>query len=128
MKEIQVGEYIRTINGYIAKIKSCAFHTAISDVFNLDADFRDSDDDLSCQIDSRSIKKHSFDIKELIEAGDLIKYRLNEISREFIDIVKTTKLGTGKNILFVNFYSLEQLEIISIVTKEQLKALEYEVK
>lgn len=119
MEKIYVGEYIRTKNGYIAKIKGQAFNPAISDIFKLDVDYRDADDDLSCRIDPRNIKKHSFNVIDLIREMDLINKKIViEVYRPEGTYVKFIKLGDGSIIT-------NDKEIKSILTKEQYSSMEY---
>ncbi|MDO4282369.1 MAG: hypothetical protein Q4D02_01920 [Clostridia bacterium] len=123
---IQVGEYVRTFDGIIGKILE------EDDIGNLgviiDNSFLDDCADITNFVRYKNIKKHSFNIIDLIEEDDVLKYRLNNLSCINIDKVKVGKEARiFKEYLNVNRFSLEQIEILSIVTKEQFKSVEYEV-
>lgn len=74
------------------------------------------------------IVKHSKQLKDLIESGDLIIYRLRGLKHQckgFIRIYKDAR--SGKENLGIDYYSLEQIEIIKILTHEQIEANCYKV-
>ena len=69
-------------------------------------------------------KKASFDIIDLIEEGDILKYVYD--NKECVSKV----LDRGSKMLLVTAHlevSLGLVDIISIVTKEQFKSISYEV-
>ena len=123
--EIQVGEYVKSTDGFIAKVEE------------IDEDFIDFDSpiiigyDGLCSYFGRDqlhfIAKHSFNIIDLIEEGDYI-------NGNSVLSIGLTYLTTGieKHFKVVDCHGyldiLKQNDIKSIVTKEQFKAMEYEVK
>ena len=129
--EIRVGEYIRTKDGYIRKI--------IEDISTDNSYFKLDKEKLtkyeftyfySDEIFKKEIKNHSFNIKDLIEEGDY----LNGI--EVVTIDGYDEDGNDKEELGiletyvdeVDGIYLTDVNIRTIVTKEQFKAKEYEVK
>ena len=117
MEEIKVGDFIRTANGVIGKIKY---------IKNYMFEFEDSNRDY---IDYKS---HNFydsktgsSLKDLVQAGDIILYNVNskmtdiEIVKEHIDA------RTQKKTLRVGLWSLDQVEIKEILTKEQYNQMKY---
>lgn len=117
MEEIKVGNFIRTANGVIGKIKY---------IKNYMFEFEDSNRDY---IDYKS---HNFydsktgsSLKDLVQAGDIILYNVNskmtdiEIVKEHIDA------RTQKKTLRVGLWSLDQVEIKEILTKEQYNQMKY---
>lgn len=75
-----------------------------------------------------NILKHSKNPKDLIEEGDILRYRINNLSSIKIGEVKKYKDARSfKEYLGVEGFNLEQIEILKIATKEQIKSIEYEV-
>lgn len=108
--EIQVGEYIRTKDGYIGKCQKI-------DVYYGDILIRT---ELKRIIYDFEVIKHSFNIIDLIEEGDYVN------GKKIIGF----KYQYGKIDLITHYIPREYLksDIKSIVTKEQFKSMEYEVK
>ena len=107
MEEIKVGDYVRTKEGEIIKVRE---------------DYNIFTDDDGLFIDAymlpyeQKIIKHSSNIIDLIEVGDYVNgEKIIEIdaSKDWIDI--------GREVLF-------QKDIKTIATKEQMKSIEYVVK
>ena len=72
--------------------------------------------------------KHSSNIKDLIQAGDIVIYTINCKIAD-IDIVKEhTDSRTLKKTLRVGLWSLEQVNIKQILTKEQFERESYRVE
>lgn len=121
--KIQVGEYIRTYDGIIGKILEDE-DIAENGVY-IDTTFLDDYVDETNFVKYEDIKKHSFNIIDLIEEGDYV----NGVYIEGIGIrgyndkyLETLELdGEYK---YINIFPSE---IHSIVTKEQFKSVEYEV-
>ena len=125
MEELKVNEFVRTKEGYIARVKevdnkaqaywfdNCILK--ISGICCYDLHFEATN----------YIVKHSFDIKDLVQAGDIILYNVNskmtdiEIVKEHIDA------RTQEKTLRVGLWSLEQVEIKEILTKEQFDSRKY---
>lgn len=126
--EIQVGEYVRSDEGFIAKVKTVNddYIECDSTIISHYGDFFDDiyGDDLN------SIAKHSFNIIDLIEVGDYVNgYLVKAIDYD------EDENGNLFNVLgvvlteddFAYREGLENINIHSIVTKEQFKAMEYKV-
>lgn len=125
--KIEVGEYIRTENGQIYKIEDGAeFYEGIW-----------VDKKHHTYVNNRDIIKHSPNIIDLIEVGDIIE--INNKKYEVILDKSYEKLGIlipNRERLAIRHCSLEyifsnegmkEFEIKSIVTKEQFKEMEYRV-
>ena len=134
-KKIQVGEYIRHKTGYIDKV--VATHYVSDDMKNYPENpyikhYRDKYTlaKKGYLITSQNIKNHDFNIIKLIEAGDYVNGYLVEAIDYYED-----ENGNLFDVLGVVFtdddyaYSkeLKNINIHSIVTKEQFKSMEYEV-
>lgn len=123
--KIKVGEYVRTNEGIIDKVDrysigSCVYHCKNGMCI---------DECETVGIPISDIKKHSFNIIDLIEMGDILKYRLNDFSSiDVSEVILVTEGRTLKDYLSVKGYSLNQIENLSLITKEQFKNVEYEVK
>lgn len=127
--EIQVGEYIRTTDGIKKIIKanegSNATYYGKYIVF---PEYKNSK-----SINIKNILKHNFDIRKLIEEGDFVNG--NEITQITLDPFIKGQINLWTDIELRDVYgdyerlkytSVEEIE--TIVTKEQFKAMEYEVK
>lgn len=102
--EIQVGEYVRTNNGQIFKVLEVEKGSV-----KIKSDYRE-------WIGICCIKKHSFDITDLIEIGDYINGdRVFKITRACIYL-------KGKAPQHKSYESIK-----SIVTKEMFESIKYEV-
>lgn len=109
MSEIEIGEYVRTVEGYI-------------DIFK---DINDEKNIARCEKNKywlNSIIKHSKNIIDLIKKGDYVNgYEVEDIY--FIGNKKVLALNGD----FTNSKCFECSEIKTIVTKEQFKNIEYKV-
>lgn len=114
--EIQVGEYVRTKIGTIGKIKRIDFDEIDK---SLKWYIYDKKDYITGIVGERAINKpyiksHSFNIIDLIEEGDYVNgQKVVGVSSGWID--------TKEDII-------RKDHIKSIVTHEQMEAMEYEVK
>ena len=110
--EIQVGEYIRTLDGIkkIVKINEGKLSTYYGK-YIVFPEYKNSK-----SINIKNILKHDFDIRKLIEEGDYIN------GCKFQEIIGNTIFIFG-----IRSGILEE-DIKSVVTKEQFQAMEYEVK
>lgn len=126
--KIQVEEYIRTYDGIIGKILEDE-DIGENGVY-IDTTFLDDYADETNFVKYEDIKKHSFNIINLIEEGDVIvlrdnkKYEVLKISwgkskGNHIHIINALRMQGGVDI-FAD-------DIKSIVTKEQFKIVEYEI-
>lgn len=119
MINIEVGEYVRTKNGYIIKYKD-----------NINTNIFSCDDVLyvenSLFPDEEEIVNHSKNIIDLIEVGDIVKVfsDLHDIMGNQTFMVENK---THLNHLITGFNG-GYFHLKSIVTKEQFKAIEYEVE
>lgn len=133
--EIQVGEYVRTNQGYIAKLE------------DIDKEFMYFDNVIMCYYEETKllpinvemldgiflkaedyVVKHSFNIIDLIEEGDFVnRLEIEKITEptQYTNYKKTLYCseseGLYKGVFFNN-------DIKSVVTHEQMEAMEYEVK
>lgn len=120
---IGVRDYVRTTYGEIFKIIGMKrYKESIiyqSDTYNI----------VSEGVLENELEWHSRKINELIRSGDLIKFRIKNISNIYYGIAKNYKDSrSGIEKILVNGYSTEQIEVIKIYTKEQLEMTGYEVK
>ena len=109
-EDIEVGEYVRTYTGVIAKVYDFypLFHTGQVDV---DVGY----------VDKKSIKKHSFNITKLIKKGDYVNgYLVIKVDAGYVYVNRET--ADGKILTFSDY------QINSIVTKEKFKLFEYKVE
>ena len=117
MKEIKIGEYARNKEGKIIQI-GWVGQSIVVDIY----------DNITFSVTGREIVKHSSNIKDLIQVGDIIIYTINCKIAE-IDIVKEhTDARTLEKSLRVGLYSLEQIDIIQILTKEQFERESYHLE
>lgn len=123
MEEIKVGEYYRTKKGFIDKIEKI-YESDKSEKF---IKIKVERNNYCFMLKKSNILKHSFYIKELITAGDLVTYKLAGINHMHTGIVKEyiDPRSWGVKSLGIDNYSLEQIEIIDIVTKELLQEDKY---
>lgn len=104
--DIEVGEYVRTNKGII----TIAHDGFIERLENGKSAF------------GKAVK-HSKDIIDLIEEGDLIKYKLKNLEHYNYGIVHTTKDPRSlKETLRIGIYKIDSVEILEILTKEQYEA------
>ena len=150
--EIQVGEYVRTNQGYIGKLE------------DIDKEFMYFDNVIMCYYEKAPllpinmklpdgtflkaedyIVKHSFNIIDLIEKGDFVKleYYVAKYKKRITRFFEISKIDGWQFVGLENehchfTYDLEKNrwldgkgynpKIKSIVTKQQMEAMEYEVK
>lgn len=130
--DIKVGEYIRTEEGHIGKIEKIIENTLEDDTKQkeiiIDNIFFNDCGEASGFVYYKDIKKHSFDIKELIEKSDIVEYSLNAIMVPGIaKVSEYREARTNKKYLGVLGYKLDQIKILRILTEEQFKNVSYEV-
>lgn len=114
MADININEYVRTISGNIDKVD--ALIGMIENTVHLEKHKWQ---------DIKNIVKHSPNIIDLIEEGDYV----NGKRVVYIDTIEDGD-GNKRLCVFVEETQdcIEQDEIKSIVTKEQMKSVEYIVK
>lgn len=121
--EIEVGEYIRTKDGVIAKVTriDISMVDCDRDVFDLD---NGAMMEIPCEYIQEYIVKHSPNLIDLIEVGDYVNGQY--IVEKFYDyankewnivtaLKEYLKFGKSRN------------DIKKVATKEQFKSIEYEV-
>lgn len=109
MEEIKVGELVRTKGGHFHQVtkidnNGLVYWGNISCGWNLEQ-LKDI------------VKKHSFNIIDLIEIGDYVNGKYVETIKQY---------ESGKSIIAL-IGIIDEKDIKSIVTKEQFKSVEYEV-
>lgn len=117
--KIEVGEYVRTDYGEIHKVVHIVEDDGDWNYYRYENNMGDF---------QLSITKHSKQLIDLIEVGDLIIYRLKGLKHQekgFTRIYKDAR--SGKANLGIDNYSLEQIEIIKILTHEQIDLNCYKV-
>lgn len=122
--KIKIGEYIRTKDGIIGKI----FEEDDIGKYGvcIDTTFLDDYADETNFVKYEDIKKHSFNIIDLIEEGDYVNG--NEITLEAPNPDPLCDPIYGYFDRYGELVGIiENEDIKSIVTKEQFKAIEYEV-
>lgn len=122
--EIQVGEYIRTYGGYLKKIISI-IKKENGLVYKTDNhQFVD-------YITKEYIKAHSFNLIDLIEAGDYVNGIEVEVigydNNENGELVETLGVAYVDDDVAWRTELKDISHIYTIVTKEQFKSMEYEV-
>ena len=116
--EIEVGEYIRTNLGRIGKVTEITKEYIFTDIEANCIAFRNCNHFFKETFD-KVVKKHSKNIIDLIEVGDIVTYWLGvgyyttrTVDVDFLKQIKDT---------FIN------KDIKSIVTKEQMHKMVYKV-
>lgn len=115
MEDIKVGEYVRTIDGYIRKViqvnEKGSYENLCYGTYSVDKTYKNSQG-----ISAKKIKSHSPNIIDLIEKNDIGIMSFNGvIIGKFIteDDIIDLKIGTYK--------------LLQIATKEQFNSVKYEV-
>lgn len=110
-EKIEVGEYVRTENGSIGKFKKY-------DKEGVYQYFQMMSKGTLYTIPTNSIVKHSKNIIELIEECDWVNgQHVKEVKNGYVMV------GNG-----IDGFQIWEEDIRTIVTKEQFKSVEYEVK
>ena len=114
MEEIEVGEYVRTKEGYIGKI------IRLGDEFSYDCIYESGD--FKYAIGLHSIAKHSPNIIDLIETGDYVNGRKMKIlKRDEFEGKKRLVLDSG----FGYETWLYEHQIEDMATHEQVNSIKY---
>ena len=110
--EIEVGEYVRTKNGKIRKVKDTVAQYYITDRLNI------TDNN---QFAKEDIVKHNKNIIDLIELGDILEIELSEEFVEKEDKKILTQIGAvyTKETLQKDIDNGIITKILTIITKEQ---------
>ena len=130
MDKIEIEEYVRTKDGYIAKcieietdFSVCGFDNTIRKDYGNKLDFLYLEDIAKCVV------KHSKQLTDLIEVGDIIKYRIDNISttletKGYIEGI----VDIADDEMFKRIKSDKNYKILEILTKEQYIADCYKVE
>ena len=131
MEEIKVGENVRTPQkGYIGKL--VGVNENILNYYKIDVEreirrINGMSDNYIYSRDGFGLK-HSSNVLDLLEVGDIVIYTINCKIAD-IDIVKEhTDSRTLEKSLRVGLWSLEQVDIKQILTKEQFERESYSVE
>lgn len=133
---MEIGEYIRTKDGVISKCEyidnnECGKFWWFDKT--LYEDYGESIDFLHESVINDFLVKHSKNIIDLIELGDLVElfveYNLDKEDTNLFEVIaideKTNEIGVFGNNLELEFFPIDNL--ISIVTREQFESMKYEV-
>nr|DAV61039.1 MAG TPA: hypothetical protein [Caudoviricetes sp.] len=121
MEDIKVRDYVRTFNGEIFKIVGMKRNKGLTMYLT------DSYSQYSDTVLMQCAKAHSKQIEELIEKGDIIKYRVNCRFTQLGIAKEYTNVTTQDVYIGVEGWGLNQIEIIKIYTKEEFEMMGYEV-
>ena len=126
--KIEVGEYVRTIDGFIGVFDRYSKRPDTSiykSPFNCFIKLQNRKTPLQCHRDY--IVKHSKIISEIVEVGDYVNgYKVISIDYDVIDNkTECIELDLNNNYQY-NFISARQIK--SIVTHEQMASIEYKVE
>lgn len=125
MNEIEVGEYVRSKDGYIGRVKDiiCKGYPirALEGYIVLD-------DENGTILNPEEVK-YSFNIKELIDENDIVEYKINSLSELKVGRVKNYRdARNNKQYLGVEGYDIIKIYIETILTHEQYERNCYKVK
>ncbi len=113
---IEAGEYVRTENGKIDKV--------VSNNYYMEKYIKAEKDFIFCN----SIVKHSKQLIDLIEVGDIVKYKLKNLKHTNVTTVRLVQdARSNKEKKLIDGYNLEQIDILEILTKEQYNINCYKV-
>lgn len=116
MEKFETGEYVRTENGKIDKV--------VNNNYYMEKYIEAEKDYIFCN----NIVKHSKQLIDLIEAGDIVKYRLKNFKYTNVTIVNVIRdVRSNKESILIDGYNLEQIDILEILTKEQYNINCYKV-
>ncbi len=121
--KIEVGEYVRTNDGLIGKL--IRIERDDIDTFLKWYVFYDGKNER--YINKPYITKHSKNLIDLVEEGDILEYQL--FSKPKVDRVKKYKDGkNGKEILLIEGFKLSNAKILSFTTHEKFEQMKYKVE
>ena len=123
MKEIKVGEYVRTIDGYIRKVEQVnrkgSYDGLCHGAYNVDIPYK-----YSQGISAKKIKSHSPNIIDLIEVGDYVNgYKVIDIGQAPVKAIYVKDIEQKLALI-----PIVNKDIKTIVTKEQIKQIEYRIE
>lgn len=115
--EIKENEFIRTKTGKIDKVINNNYYMSQY---------------IECEkriVEKENIVKHSFNIIDLIESRDIIEFKIKNFDFTNLGIVhEEFDSRKGEYYKIVNEHRLEEIQIISILTKEQYERDCYKAK
>lgn len=124
---IEVGEYVRTKSGHIARLLEKTEYDYLFDGV-ITEPFGEQWTWLSVNDGIKKIVKHSKQLIDLIEAGDIVKYRLKNFKYTNVTRVNVIRdVRSNKESILIDGYNLEQINILEILTKEQYNINCYKV-
>ena len=116
MDNLKVGEYVRTKNGKIDKVINNNYYMSQY---------------IECEkriVDKENIVNHSFNIKELIEPQDILRYKIKDFNFNSKGIVyEKYDPKKGEYYKIVNGHRPEEVQIIEILTHEQYERNCYKI-
>lgn len=128
--KLEVGMICRTYDGYIGKL----IQINVSDYNYLVIDCnRDVRRDVGypkshLYLKEENIKKASHDILDLIEVGDFITYKKNNLHIEYpCRVYGSYNEEIGETELYADNENLKNIKITSIVAHEQFTQIEYKI-
>lgn len=127
---IEIGEYVRTKEGYLGKL--IAINKQDYNYLVIDTTKKIRNDEYPATylyLRNEDIVKHFKDIKDLIGEEDILQYKINKLSGYKIGEVKKYKDARSfEEYLGVEGFGLEQIIILNVLTKEQFNQNCYEVE
>lgn len=122
LEEIKVGEYVRTTNKGIRQIAMIDNHKTVNKyLYYIGEDFEGKS---YAYIKTTEILKHSFNLIDLIEVGDIVK---DEYNKYEVAVVKDDKIYCNDYNLDDSLITLREQDIKAILTKEQMEDNCYKV-
>lgn len=125
MNKLEIGMYVRTKDGIITKVdyiddETIYFDKDIYRIYSAGIDFLEKDN-------LERIKKASFDIKDLIEAGDIVVNESN--NKQEVLLIDNELMVKNTGLIYDNNYYLpiKSIAIKSILTKEQFESRSYRI-
>ena len=120
--DIKVGEYVRTPYNKIEKVIKITKENGWTCVTT-------NKDAYELQWLKNNKVKHSKNIIDLIEVGDIVEYQVNSLSELKVGRVKSYRdARSNKEYLGVEGFDITKIYIETILTKEQMEANYYKVK
>ena len=125
--DIKIGEYVRTKSGFIGKV--IGRHGGYGLHYELDVNKEIQENFMNSIVHEDNIVKHSKNIIDLIEVGDIVEYQVNSLSKLKIGRVKSYRdAKSNKEYLGVEGFDITKIYIKSILTHEQYNANCYKVR
>ena len=117
MEDIKVNEYVKTKGGKIDKVKYNNYYMK---------QYIDCERGLYLR---DNITKHSFNLIDLLENGDVVTFKIGSMEAIRIGIVhKFNDARSGEKVTLIDGYKLEDADIKEILTHEQFKANCYKIE